>query len=45
MRTLGVDLAAEAANTAIAAIDWSPAGAHVHRVQLFVDDDELVNAI
>lgn len=45
MRTLGVDLAAEAATTAIATIDWSPAGAAVHHVRVSVEDDVLVDAV
>lgn len=45
MRTLGVDLAAEAANTAIAGIDWSPAGASAHHVQVSITDDVLVDAV
>ncbi|EXG80290.1 DUF429 domain-containing protein [Cryptosporangium arvum] len=45
MRTLGVDLAAEAATTALATIDWAPSGARVHHVQVSITDDVLVDAV
>ncbi|MFI5955002.1 DUF429 domain-containing protein [Cryptosporangium sp. NPDC051539] len=45
MRTAGVDLAAEAANTAIAVLGWSSAGASVHQVLADVPDDVLVDVV
>ncbi|MFG1921447.1 DUF429 domain-containing protein [Cryptosporangium sp. NPDC048952] len=40
-----MDLAAEAANTAIAVLDWSPAGAQAHHIQVSIIDDILVDAV
>lgn len=45
MLTVGVDLAAEAARTAVAWVDWSPAGATVPSLILGADDDTVVAAI
>ena len=45
VQTVGVDLAAEAAGTAIARIDWSAAAAHVREVVVGADDDAVVDAI
>ena len=44
MRTMGVDLAAEPANTAIAVIEWRPAGARVTAMEMPADDDAVVAA-
>jgi len=38
MRTLGIDLAAEPANTAIAVLEWRPASARVITVEISADD-------
>lgn len=43
--TVGVDLAAEAVRTAVAWIDWSPAGARVRGIDLGADDDMVVEAL
>jgi predicted nuclease with RNAse H fold len=43
--TVGVDLAAEAARTAVAWIDWSVGGARVRKIDLGADDDLIVAAI
>jgi hypothetical protein len=45
MRTVGIDLAAEAAGTAIAVVDWAPGAAKVGRVVVGVDDDAIVAAV
>jgi hypothetical protein len=45
MRTLGVDLAAEPANTAVARIDWTAGVAEVRAVRVDVDDLALVEEI
>jgi len=45
VRTVGVDLAAEAAGTAIARIDWSAAAAQVREVVVGADDHAVVEAI
>jgi predicted nuclease with RNAse H fold len=45
MRTLGVDLAAEPANTAVARIDWTGGAAEVRAVRVDVDDPALVEEI
>jgi predicted nuclease with RNAse H fold len=45
MLTVGVDLAAEAAGTAVAWVDWSADGAHVRRIDLGADDELIVGAI
>lgn len=42
MRTVGVDLAAEPINTAIAVVDWEPQAARVVAVELPGDDDAVV---
>jgi len=44
MRTVGVDLAAEAGNTALATICWDDAGAVVVGVSVGCDDDAIVAA-
>jgi predicted nuclease with RNAse H fold len=43
--TVGVDLAAEAAGSAVAWIDWSTAGARVRRIDLGADDDLVIAAL
>jgi predicted nuclease with RNAse H fold len=43
--TVGVDLAAEPAGTAIAALEWSGAGARLVEVVLPGDDDAVVKAV
>jgi predicted nuclease with RNAse H fold len=45
MHTVGVDLAAEATNTAVAWLDWSPRGAAVRDLVLGADDDVIVEAV
>jgi predicted nuclease with RNAse H fold len=45
MRTVGVDLAAEAARTAVAWLDWSADGAHVTEIRIWADDDLIVEAV
>jgi len=45
MLTVGVDLAAEATNTAVAWLDWRPAGAVVRDVVRGVGDDAIVAAV
>ena len=45
MRTVGVDLAAEPASTAIAHVDWSAAGARLRDVIRPADDDAVIAAI
>ncbi len=45
MLTVGVDLAAEAANTAVAWLDWSAAGASVRDLVRGASDDVIVGAI
>ncbi len=45
MRTVGVDLAAEAARTAVAWLDWSADGARVSEIQIRADDDLIVEAV
>lgn len=42
MRTVGVDLAAEPANTAIAVVDWGSSAARVVAVELPGDDDAVL---
>jgi len=42
---VGVDLAAQPKNTAIAVIDWSPGRAKVTRLQVGADDDVIIAAI
>jgi predicted nuclease with RNAse H fold len=44
MLTVGIDLAAEPKNTAIASIEWSAEGARVLDVHTKVTDDEIVKA-
>lgn len=41
MITLGLDLAAEASRTAMAALSWSPGRASVHSMWIGVDDDSI----
>ncbi len=43
--TVGIDLAAEAARTAVAWLDWSSAGARLVRVELGADDGLIVEAV
>jgi len=43
--TVGVDLAAEPAKTAVAWLDWSPTGVFVRDLVLGADDDQLVRAL
>lgn len=45
MLTVGVDLAAEPAKTAVAWIDWSPEGASVRRLTLGADDAVVLEAL
>ena len=45
MLTLGIDLASQPAFTAICEIEWNPHSAHVRRLQMNCDDDELDEAI
>ncbi len=45
MLTVGVDLAAEAERTAIAWIDWGPAGAVIQQVTVGADDRQIIEAI
>jgi predicted nuclease with RNAse H fold len=42
MRTVGVDLAAEPVNTAIAVVEWEPSAARVVTVELPGDDDAVL---
>jgi predicted nuclease with RNAse H fold len=43
--TVGVDLAAEPARTAVAWIDWSPGQAFIRRLEIGADDDLVVAAL
>jgi predicted nuclease with RNAse H fold len=45
MHTVGVDLAAEATNTAVAWLDWSPRGASVRDLVIGAVDDVIVEAV
>lgn len=45
MRTVGVDLAADPAATALARIDWVPGRAFVRQLVVGVDDDAIVAAM
>jgi predicted nuclease with RNAse H fold len=45
MLTVGVDLAAQPKNTAIAVIDWSPGRAKVTRLEVGADDDAVIDAV
>lgn len=45
MRIVGADLAAEAANTAVAALDWRPGEARPARLTLGATDEAIVEAI
>lgn len=45
MRTAGVDLAAEAAGTAVAGLEWSPGRAAVKELAVGADDATLIAAI
>jgi predicted nuclease with RNAse H fold len=45
MLTVGVDLAAESAGTAVAWIDWSAGTAKVRKIEVGADDDLIVTAI
>lgn len=45
MRTVGVDLAAEPVNTAIAVIEWQRAGARVAAVTIPADDDAVLHHV
>lgn len=42
---MGVDLAAQPKNTAVAVIDWSPGRAEVKRLEVGADDDAIIDAI
>ena len=42
MRTVGVDLAAQAKHTAVAAIEWGPGGAHVADVEIPAEDETVL---
>ena len=43
VKSLGVDLAAAAAKTAVAVLEWGPAGATLAHLALGVDDQEIVD--
>lgn len=43
-RTIGVDLAAEPAGTALAVVEWTDAGAHLIELHIGVDDTAIVAA-
>jgi hypothetical protein len=45
MLTVGVDLAAEFAGTAVARLDWSPAGAVLRDLVVPADDDAVLRAV
>ena len=45
MRTVGIDLAAEPAKTAVATIDWGARSARVVDLRLGATDDDLVGAV
>lgn len=45
MRTVGVDLAAEAVRTAVAWLDWSTNGARVSEIEIRADDDLIIDAV
>lgn len=45
MLTVGVDLAAEPANTAVARIGWAEAGAEIQALTVGADDELLVQEI
>jgi predicted nuclease with RNAse H fold len=45
VRTLGIDLAAQPANTSVCAIDWGSAAPRVTRLESGLDDDALLDAI
>jgi predicted nuclease with RNAse H fold len=45
MRTVGIDLAAEPAKTAVAVIDWSPGAAVVRSVALKQTDDDIADLV
>lgn len=45
MRTVGIDLAAEPAKTAVATIDWGERSARVVALRLGAADDDLVRAV
>lgn len=45
MRTLGIDLAAQPANTSACAIDWGPARPRLSRLESGLDDEALLDAI
>ncbi len=45
MLTVGVDLAAEAARTAVAWLDWSTGGARVRELVVGADDDLIIEAL
>ncbi|WP_113699294.1 DUF429 domain-containing protein [Nonomuraea lactucae] len=45
MLTVGIDLAAEAARTAVAWLDWSAGGARLDRLEIRADDGLLVEAV
>ncbi|MGA8217403.1 MAG: DUF429 domain-containing protein, partial [Solirubrobacterales bacterium] len=45
MRTLGIDLAAQPANTSACAIDWDPEPPRVTRLESRLDDEALLGAI
>jgi predicted nuclease with RNAse H fold len=45
VRTLGIDLAAQPANTSVCAIDWGPSAPVVSDLRAGVDDEALLDAI
>ena len=45
MLTVGVDLAAESAGTAVARLDWSPTGATLRDLVVPADDDTVLRAV
>lgn len=45
MRTLGIDLAAQPANTSVCAIDWTEDAPRVTRLESGLDDEALLDAI
>jgi predicted nuclease with RNAse H fold len=42
MRTVGIDLSAQPAGTAVCSIEWSGAAANLHRVTVGADDEQLL---
>ena len=45
VRTLGIDLAAQPANTSVCAIDWGPSAPVVSDLRSGLDDEALLEAI